>query len=61
MPRPLPEDFYVLCPSFLLAKAEGATAEFELPEIVQATFYTMLLNEAFELSMAHEYTTESMK
>ncbi|KAJ8422958.1 LOW QUALITY PROTEIN: hypothetical protein Cgig2_031580 [Carnegiea gigantea] len=58
-PRLLPEDFHVLCPRFSLAEAEGATAEFEIPEIV--TFYAMLLNEAFELGMAHEYTTESMK
>ncbi|KAJ8424430.1 hypothetical protein Cgig2_010659 [Carnegiea gigantea] len=60
-PRPLPEDFHALCPRFSLAEAEGAAAEFELPEIVQATFYTMLLNEAFELGVAHEYMAESMK
>ncbi|KAJ8424906.1 hypothetical protein Cgig2_007631 [Carnegiea gigantea] len=48
-------------PRFSLAKAEGMTAEFEIPEIVQATFYAMLLNEAFELGMAHEYIADSMK
>ncbi|KAJ8432493.1 LOW QUALITY PROTEIN: hypothetical protein Cgig2_003570 [Carnegiea gigantea] len=60
-PHPLPEDFHVLCPCFSLAEAEGAAAEFELPEIVQATFYTILLNEAVELGVADKYTAESTK
>ena len=45
-PRPLPEDFHALCPRFSLLEAEGAAADFELPEMVQATFYVMLLNDA---------------
>ncbi|KAJ8419879.1 hypothetical protein Cgig2_007495 [Carnegiea gigantea] len=56
-PRPLPEDFNVLCPCFWLA----AAAELELPEIVQATFYALLLNEMLELGVIHEYTAERMK
>ncbi|KAJ8435553.1 LOW QUALITY PROTEIN: hypothetical protein Cgig2_015408 [Carnegiea gigantea] len=60
-PHPLPEDFHFLCPRFSLSEAEGAAADFELPEIVQATFYAMLLNEAIELSVAHDFTAESMK
>ncbi|KAJ8442013.1 LOW QUALITY PROTEIN: hypothetical protein Cgig2_033777 [Carnegiea gigantea] len=59
--HPLPEDFHVLRPHFSLAEAEGAAVEFELPEIVQAMFYAMLLNDAFKLGMAHEYTAESIK
>ncbi|KAJ8432913.1 hypothetical protein Cgig2_004587 [Carnegiea gigantea] len=43
-PRPLPEDFNVLCPCFSLAEAEAAAAKSGMPEIVQATFYAMLLN-----------------
>ncbi|KAJ8424902.1 LOW QUALITY PROTEIN: hypothetical protein Cgig2_007627 [Carnegiea gigantea] len=58
-PRPLPEDFHVLCPRFSLAKAEDTATEFEIPKM--ATFYATLLNEAFKLGMAHEYTAESMK
>ncbi|KAJ8427204.1 LOW QUALITY PROTEIN: hypothetical protein Cgig2_004363 [Carnegiea gigantea] len=58
-PRPLPEDFNMLCPCFLLAEDEAAAAELELPEI--ATFYAMLLNEMLELGVVHEYTTERMK
>jgi len=47
-PRPLPEDFHALYPRFSLFEAEGATVDFELPEMVQVTFYAMLLNEAIE-------------
>ncbi|KAJ8434070.1 hypothetical protein Cgig2_007585 [Carnegiea gigantea] len=60
-PHLLPEDFHMLCPRFSLVEAKGAAAEFELPEIVQVTFYAILLNEAFELGVAHKYTAESMK
>ncbi|KAJ8423646.1 hypothetical protein Cgig2_006677 [Carnegiea gigantea] len=60
-PRPLPEDFHALCLRFSLSKAEGTTADFELPEIVQVTFYAMLLNEAVELGVTHDFTVESMK
>ncbi|KAJ8430667.1 LOW QUALITY PROTEIN: hypothetical protein Cgig2_033823 [Carnegiea gigantea] len=48
-----------LMPALLVA--EGAAADFELPEIVHATFYIMLLNEAVELGMAHEFTTVGLK
>ncbi|KAJ8425173.1 hypothetical protein Cgig2_013327 [Carnegiea gigantea] len=59
--HPLPKDFNVLCPYFSLAEAEATTAELELPEIVQATFYAMLLNQMLELDVVHEYTVERMK
>ncbi|KAJ8444370.1 hypothetical protein Cgig2_019928 [Carnegiea gigantea] len=60
-PRPLPEDFNVLCPCFSLAEVEAAAAESKLPRIVQAMFYDMLLNEMLELGVVHEYTAERMK
>ena len=44
-----------------MVKAEAAAAESELPNIVQATFYAMLLNEMLELGVVHEYTAERMK
>ncbi|KAJ8424041.1 hypothetical protein Cgig2_023226 [Carnegiea gigantea] len=50
-PRPLPEDFHALCPCFLLSKAEGAVADFKLPEMVQVTFYVMLLCTALWLRL----------
>ncbi|KAJ8437037.1 hypothetical protein Cgig2_025884 [Carnegiea gigantea] len=60
-PRPLSENFNVLCPYFSLAEAEATAAESGLPEIVQATFYAMLLNEMLELGVVHEYTDETMR
>ncbi|KAJ8419880.1 hypothetical protein Cgig2_000617 [Carnegiea gigantea] len=60
-PRPLPEDFDVLCPYFSLAEAEAAAAESGLPEIVQATFYAMLLSDMLELGAVHKYTAEKMR
>ncbi|KAJ8420506.1 hypothetical protein Cgig2_015270 [Carnegiea gigantea] len=57
----LEEHFHAFCPCFLLSEAEGAAADFELPEIVQATFYAMLLNEAVELGVVYDFTVESMK
>ena len=60
-PRPLPEDFSGLCPGFSLSEAEIAATELGLPEMVQATFYAMLLNDAVELGAAHEFTGDEMK
>ncbi|KAJ8441262.1 hypothetical protein Cgig2_013677 [Carnegiea gigantea] len=60
-PHPLPEDFHALCPRFSLSKAEGAATDFELREIVQATLYTILLNEAVELGVVHDFSAEGLK
>ena len=60
-PRPLPEDFHALCPRFSLPEAEGTAADFELPEMVQAIFYAMLLNEAIELSVVRGFIVEGLK
>ena len=60
-PRPLPEDFSGLCLGFSLSKAEIAATELGLPEMVQATFYAMLLNDVVELGAAHEFTGHEMK
>ena len=45
LPRPLLEDFTLLCTCFSLSKAEAAAVESVLPEIVEVTFCAMLLNE----------------
>ena len=60
-PRPLPEDFSGLCRDFSLSEAEQAAAELGLPELVQATFYAMLLNDVVEFGAAHEFTGDEMK
>ncbi|KAJ8426858.1 hypothetical protein Cgig2_006533 [Carnegiea gigantea] len=57
----LPEDFHTLCPRFSLPEAEGAAADFELPEMVQATFYAMLLNEVVELGVIRGFMVEGLK
>ena len=41
-PRPLPEDYWDLCPSFTLPDAEEAARDFDIPEIIQAIFYAMV-------------------
>ncbi|KAJ8421677.1 hypothetical protein Cgig2_004474 [Carnegiea gigantea] len=43
------------------AEAEAAAAESGMPEIIQATFSAMLLNEMLELGAVHEYTAEKMR
>ncbi|KAJ8444094.1 hypothetical protein Cgig2_025095 [Carnegiea gigantea] len=58
---PLPEDYHVLCPHFSLPEAEGAATDFELPEMMQATFYAMLLNEAVELGVVHGFMVEGLR
>ncbi|KAJ8443504.1 hypothetical protein Cgig2_016987 [Carnegiea gigantea] len=60
-PRALPEDFNVLCPHFSFAEAETAAVESGMPEIVQAMFYAVLLNEMLELGAVHVYTAENMR
>ncbi|KAJ8442977.1 LOW QUALITY PROTEIN: hypothetical protein Cgig2_019550 [Carnegiea gigantea] len=48
-PRPLPDDYRDLCLRFMLSDVKRAALDFELPEMVQATFYPMLLNDVVEL------------
>jgi len=48
-PRPLPEDYQDLCPNFTLPDAEEAAHDFNILEIVQASFHAMLLNDAVGL------------
>ncbi|KAJ8436181.1 hypothetical protein Cgig2_010425 [Carnegiea gigantea] len=50
-PRPLPNDYRDLCPRFTLSDAERAALDFELPEMVHATFYGVLLNDVIELGI----------
>ncbi|KAJ8444374.1 hypothetical protein Cgig2_019932 [Carnegiea gigantea] len=59
--RPLLEDYHVLCPRFSLPKAKRAATDFELPEMVHATFHAMLLNGAVELSVVHGFMAAGLK
>ncbi|KAJ8444874.1 hypothetical protein Cgig2_029805 [Carnegiea gigantea] len=43
------------------SEAERAALDFELPEMVQATFYSMLLNDAIELGIVSGFLTDDLK
>lgn len=49
--RPPPEDCTDLCPGFDRQVAERAAGEFGIPELAQAVFYTMILNDAVDLGV----------
>ncbi|KAJ8444099.1 hypothetical protein Cgig2_025100 [Carnegiea gigantea] len=53
LPRPMPTLF--------IARSRGRRVNFELPEMVQATFYAMLLNKAVELGMVHGFMAKGLK
>ena len=44
-----------------MSEAKGAAADFELPEIVQETFYAILLNEAVDLGVVHAFMAVGLK
>ena len=50
-PHSLPENYHDLCIDFILANIEDAAHDFYIPELVQATFYAMVVNEALELGV----------
>ncbi|KAJ8423521.1 hypothetical protein Cgig2_011982 [Carnegiea gigantea] len=60
-PCPLPKDYQDLCPHFTLSDAEEATRDFELLEIVQATSYAMLLNDAVGLGIVSGFMAAHLK
>ncbi|KAJ8427406.1 hypothetical protein Cgig2_030700 [Carnegiea gigantea] len=61
LPRPFPEDYYDLCSYFILADAEDATRNFRIPELVQANFYAIVVNEALELGILSRNLDEDLK
>ncbi|KAJ8449210.1 hypothetical protein Cgig2_021674 [Carnegiea gigantea] len=60
-PRPLPDDYQDLCLRFTLSDAERALPDFELPEMIQATFYTLLLNDAIKLAIVSGFLAIDLK
>ncbi|KAJ8433863.1 hypothetical protein Cgig2_032074 [Carnegiea gigantea] len=59
-PYLLPDDYWDLCPT-LRYLMQRATLYFELPEMVQATFYIMLLNDAVELGIVSDSMAINLK
>ncbi|KAJ8431019.1 hypothetical protein Cgig2_003834 [Carnegiea gigantea] len=60
-PCPLPEECRELCPCFTLSEAEEAARDFDLPKMVQATFYAMLFSDAIELVIASGFIAAELK
>ncbi|KAJ8434534.1 hypothetical protein Cgig2_004300 [Carnegiea gigantea] len=50
-----------LCPYFNLVVAEEVTQDFCIPEMIQAVFYAMLVNEAQELGVLSRDLAEHLK
>ena len=50
-PAPLPYDYKELCPDFSLAVAEEYAQDYEVPELPQAIFMAMLLNDIVKLGV----------
>jgi len=60
-PRPLPKNYRELCLDFILANAEKATRDFHIPKLVQATFCSMVVNEALGLGVLSRSMTKDLK
>ncbi|KAJ8423391.1 LOW QUALITY PROTEIN: hypothetical protein Cgig2_003776 [Carnegiea gigantea] len=60
-PRPLPEDYQDICPRFTSSDAEEEMRDFELPEMMQATFYAMLPNDAVEQGIVNRFMAVDLK
>ncbi|KAJ8434504.1 hypothetical protein Cgig2_001557 [Carnegiea gigantea] len=56
---PLPFDYKELCPDFVLAKAEEYAQDYEVPQLSQVAFFTMLLNDAVKLGVLRAWMIEN--
>ncbi|KAJ8419943.1 LOW QUALITY PROTEIN: hypothetical protein Cgig2_020753 [Carnegiea gigantea] len=61
LPCSLSDNYYDLCPRFTLCDAERAAFDFELPEMVQVTFYAVLLTDAVELGIVSGFIAVDLK
>ena len=59
--RLLPEDYCDLHPHFLLHDAEDAICNFQIPELVHAIFYALVVNKALELGILSQGLAEELK
>ena len=50
-PNPLLVDFQPIFPNFIKEDAEEIAREFDIPKIMQATFYATTINDAIELGV----------
>ncbi|KAJ8436372.1 hypothetical protein Cgig2_032193 [Carnegiea gigantea] len=61
LPYSLPEDYQDLRLRFSFPEVEGPVLDFGLPEMVQATFYATLRNDAIELGVMSGFITDDLK
>ncbi|KAJ8425255.1 hypothetical protein Cgig2_015862 [Carnegiea gigantea] len=59
-PNPLPKDYHGLCLGFDLGVATQYAHNFNIPEMVQAIFYAMVLNDAVELGLSCRIDAQRM-
>ncbi|KAJ8419917.1 hypothetical protein Cgig2_028486 [Carnegiea gigantea] len=60
-PHQLPSDYEELCPDFILAVAEEYAQDCEVPELPQAVFLAMLLNDTMKLGVLRGWMIGVMK
>ncbi|KAJ8430101.1 hypothetical protein Cgig2_007165 [Carnegiea gigantea] len=51
LPRLLPGNHHEMSPGFVLSDVEEAAHDFDIPEMIHATFYAMVVNDALELGV----------
>ena len=59
-PQPLSKDYRSLCPNFNLEVAEVSTQDFHTTELMQATFYATVLNDALAQGVACVYMADTL-
>jgi len=60
-PSFLPENHHGLCPNFNLRGAEKYAHKSSIPEMTQAIFYAMVLNDAVELGVSSRVIVNAIK
>ncbi|KAJ8423653.1 hypothetical protein Cgig2_010640 [Carnegiea gigantea] len=60
-PQALSENYHDLCLGFTLSEAEEAACDFRFPKMIQAVFYAMVVNDAFELRVLSRDLAEHLK
>jgi len=59
-PQPLLEDYRGLCPDFKLEVVEASARDSHIPELTQAVFYAMVLNDAVVLEVSCVITADTL-
>jgi len=60
-PRLLLEDYQDLCSDFVRREAEESACDFQIPKLIQAIFYAMVVNDALELGILTRNMAQVLK